>query len=395
MPRLDQYQIGELLGEGGIGRVHAAYDTHLRRHVALKSLRPGRVGDPGFVERFRAEATNLAHLNHPNITTIYDLLEQGRSLYIVMERVQGPTLEQLLRQHRGGLGIAKSLTIIGQVADGLAYAHRQGVIHRDIKPANVMITPSGLVKIMDFGIARLRDTQRVTRDGQIVGTLAYMAPEQLRGEPADERSDLYSLAMMLHEMLTGSPPFTAATEYELIQAQMNAKPQRLREVLPSADPRIEAALLRALAKKPAQRFASVVEFKNALGANASGTEARSPLRDTATGRINLAGIPGRFASTLASAAMRAGLERVPAGRRVPVMAGVTALLAGLIVWGVLTLNQSSATVGADGNAGRAGGATMASPAGTVIPPTPANDTPRMKTPSIIFAEPTLIPGRSR
>src|SRR5215469_3623626 len=141
MPRLDQYQFGELLGEGGIGRVHAAYDTHLGRQVAVKSLRPGRMADPGLVERFRAEATSLARLNHPNITTIYDLLEHGRSLYIVMERVHGPTLEQMLRQNKAGLGVAKSLAIIGQVADGLAYAHRQGVIHRDIKPANIMITP--------------------------------------------------------------------------------------------------------------------------------------------------------------------------------------------------------------------------------------------------------------
>jgi serine/threonine protein kinase len=266
MTRIGNYEVGTLIGEGGLGRVHAARDVVLGREVAIKSLRPELLSDTGFVERFRAEATNLARLNHPNITTIHALLEQGRSLYIVMELVRGQTLEAVLRQRSRGLGLAQSLTIFGQAADGLSYAHSMGVIHRDIKPANIMVMPSsGLVKIMDFGIARLRGSQQHTRDGRIIGTLAYMAPEQLRGEPADERSDLYSLAIVLHEMLTGSPPFTAKTEYGLIQAQINAQPPRLRSLMPEADARLDAALSRALAKKPEHRFASVKEFREAVG----------------------------------------------------------------------------------------------------------------------------------
>jgi serine/threonine-protein kinase len=386
MSRIDQYRVGKLLGEGGIGRVHAAYDAVLGREVAIKSLRPARVGDHGFVERFRAEATNLARLNHPNITTVYDLLEQGRSLYIVMERVYGPTLEQMLGQHKAGLGVAKSLAIFAQAADGLAHAHSKGVIHRDIKPANMMITPSGLIKIMDFGIARLRDSQRITRDGQIVGTLAYMAPEQLRGEPVDERSDLYSLALVLYEMLTGSLPFAAASDYELIQAQMNAKPQRLRDLLPNAEPWIEAALLRALAKKPNQRFASIAEFKNALEPDASRLRTSGPLHRTAHSfaaqalsiatRREPSDLSGKLASTLASAAMRAGLHRIPAKRRVPLMACATTLLSALVVWGALTLNRAPI---------------VAKPQVQAV--TPASDARKFSNPSVIFPEPELHAGR--
>jgi serine/threonine protein kinase len=266
MTRIGNYEVGTLIGEGGLGRVHAARDVVLGRDVAIKSLRPELLRDAGFVERFRAEATNLARLNHPNITTIHALLEQGRSLYIVMELVRGQTLEVVLRRRTRGLGQTESLRIFTQVADGLSYAHSMGVIHRDIKPANIMVVPSsGMVKIMDFGIARLHGSQQHTRDGRIMGTLAYMAPEQLRGQPADERSDLYGLAIVLHEMLTGSPPFAGKTEYDLIQAHVNAKPPRLRSLMPDADATLEAALNRALAKRPEQRFASVREFRDAVG----------------------------------------------------------------------------------------------------------------------------------
>jgi eukaryotic-like serine/threonine-protein kinase len=349
MPQLDRYRIGEVLGEGGIGRVHAAYDTVLGRDVAIKSLRPARVSDPGLVERFRTEATNLARLDHPHVTTVFDLIEHGRSLYIVMERVHGPTLEQMLRQRPTGLDVAKSIAIFEQAADGLAYAHSKGVIHRDIKPANIMITSTGLVKIMDFGIARLRDSQRVTRDGQIIGTLAYMAPEQLRGEPADERSDLYSLAMVLYEMLTGSPPFKATSDHELFKAQLNAKPRRLCEVLPGINPRIDAALSRALAKKPSQRFASIAEFRDALDADSARRGSRGSLHRTMqvaarawpSAHAKLSDISDKLVSRLGSAAMRAHLERIPAKRRLPLMVGATTLIATLIVWGALMLNQRS------------------------------------------------------
>jgi eukaryotic-like serine/threonine-protein kinase len=273
MVRIGPYQIIELLGEGGVGRVHAAFDSVVQREVAIKSLRPELVSDKSFLQRFRSEATHLARLNHPNITTLHSLFSEGRNLYMVMERVRGQSLDEVLRARGSGLGVKDSLALIAQVADGLAYAHSMGVIHRDVKPANLMITQSGLVKIMDFGIARARGSQRLTRDGSMVGTLPYMAPEQLRGEGGDERSDLYSLAIVLYEMLAGHVPFAAASDYALMQAQIHARPPRLR--LPDLSADAQSALLQALAKNPERRFGSVQAFADALGASALRRDASS------------------------------------------------------------------------------------------------------------------------
>jgi serine/threonine-protein kinase len=265
---IGQYEIRDQLGEGGIGQVHAAFDTILQREVALKSLRPELLSDTNFVERFRAEATSLARLNHHNITTIYSLIPDNKNLYMVMELVRGHTLDDVIKERNGPIPMRESLAIIAQAADGLAYAHSMGVIHRDIKPSNLMIAENGVLKIMDFGIARVRGSQRLTRSGSIVGTLAYMAPEQLRGEEGDESCDLYSLAIVLYEMLSGAPPFSAASEYDLMQAQINERPPRLIPRVPGLEPRVENALLKALAKKPAQRFPSTRAFSDALGASA-------------------------------------------------------------------------------------------------------------------------------
>ncbi len=262
-----QYEIRDLLGEGGIGQVHAAFDTVLQREVAMKSLRPELLSDANFVDRFRAEATSLARLNHPNITTLYSLIPDGKNLYMVMELVRGHTLDDILAKRNAPLEVRESLAIISQAADGLAYAHSMGVIHRDIKPSNLMVAENGVLKIMDFGIARVRGSQRLTRSGSIVGTLAYMAPEQLRGEEGDEACDLYSLAIVLYEMLTGTPPFSANSEYDLMQAQINQKPDRLTPRVPGLDSKVELAIMKALSKKPGQRFPSTRAFSDALGAS--------------------------------------------------------------------------------------------------------------------------------
>ncbi len=272
MTMVGQYEIRELLGAGGIGQVHAAFDTILEREVAIKSLRPELLNDKGFVDRFRGEATSLAKLTHPNITTLYNLLSDGGNLYLIMECVRGETLEDLLKK-RSRLGVKESLAIIAQVADGLSYAHSLGIVHRDIKPANLMITTSGAVKIMDFGIARVAGSQRLTRDGGALGTLAYMSPEQVRGEEPDGRSDIYSLAITLYEMLSGSVPFEADTDYALMQAHIKTRAPKLSSRLPGVDARIETALARGLAKNPDQRFAKAWEFSEALGAAALRTDA--------------------------------------------------------------------------------------------------------------------------
>ncbi|HTV31053.1 MAG TPA: protein kinase [Xanthobacteraceae bacterium] len=279
MTMVGQYEIRELLGSGGIGQVHAAFDTVLEREVAIKSLRPELLNDKSFVDRFRGEATSLAKLNHPNITTLYSLLPEGGNLYLVMECVRGETLEELLKNRGGKLGVRESLAIVAQVADGLAYAHSMGIVHRDIKPANLMITTSGTVKIMDFGIARVRGSQRLTRDGGALGTLAYMSPEQVRGEEADGRSDLYSLAIVLYEMLSGAVPFQADTDYDLMQAHIKTRAPRLSSKVPGIDGALEAALMRGLAKSPDQRFATVREFSDALGATVLRTDASKIVHD--------------------------------------------------------------------------------------------------------------------
>ena len=326
MVRIGPYQVLELLGEGGVGRVHAAFDSVLEREVAIKSLRPELLSDKGFLERFRSEATHLARLNHPNITTLHALYSEGGNLYMVMERVRGQSLDELLRGRGARLGVKDSLAVFAQVAEGLAYAHSMGVIHRDLKPANLMITDSGLVKIMDFGIARAHGSQRLTRDGSVVGTLPYMAPEQLRGEPGDERSDLYSLAIVLYEMLAGHVPFVAATDYALMQAQIHARPPRLR--LPDLPADVESALLQALAKKPERRFGSVQAFGDALGASALRREPPRVGRPTLTPSS-----PTRVARWLARI-------RRPPFVRFAVIAGAAVLVASLLGLGTRMLLSS-------------------------------------------------------
>ena len=362
MTAVGQYEIRELLGAGGIGQVHAAFDTILEREVAIKSLRPELLNDKSFVDRFRGEATSLAKLTHPNITTLYNLLSEGGNLYLIMECVRGETLEDLLKKRDGGrLGARESLAIIAQVADGLSYAHSMGIIHRDIKPANVMVTTSGAVKIMDFGIARVRGSQRLTRDGGALGTLAYMSPEQVRGEEPDGRSDLYSLAIMLYEMLAGSVPFEADTDYELMQAHIKARPPRLSGRVPGIDPRLEAALMRGLAKSPEQRYASVREFSDALGATILRTDASKILLDA----TRLIDAPPRIELPTKRPALAPILDRltfIPSNLRMPAVigAGGAILLAGALAL-VTMLTPISAPSSAGPSAQTAGNAAPSTP----------------------------------
>ncbi len=310
MSRIGHFEIQRLLGSGGTGQVHIAVDTVIGREVAIKSLRPELTKDSGFLERFRAEAASLARLNHPNICTLFTVLPEAGNLYMVMELVVGSTLESLLQRRQTGLSLAESLAIVAQIGEGLSYAHRMGVIHRDLKPSNVMITDDGRVKIMDFGIARVQGSQRLTRDGSMVGTLAYIAPEQVKGAEGSEQSDIYSLAILLYEMLTGAPPFTASTDYDLIQAHINTKPQRLLSRVQGLSKGTEAAIMRALSKAPEDRFDSVRAFMQAIGAGNSDSMAlvshvaRADAAGAGAG-LPLAVIPAREMHTAPSGRMRA------------------------------------------------------------------------------------------
>jgi len=274
------FQFTDLLGEGGIGAVYAAVDRMLGRPVAIKCLRPELAHDTRFVDRFRSEAASLARLNHPNITTLYSLHSEGQELLMIIELVEGRTLEDVLRAS-GKLTADECLALASQATEGFAYAHRMGVVHRDIKPANLMVTGDGSLKIMDFGIARIRGSQRMTRTGHIIGTLAYMAPEQIQGHEGDERSDIYSLGIVFYELLAGDPPFIADSEYQLIRAQVEEPPRALAERLPGIDPAINQAVMRALAKEPAERFATMQEFSRALGS----TMGMSTAKETMVRRV--------------------------------------------------------------------------------------------------------------
>lgn len=270
---IGNYKIEEKLGEGGMGAVYKGVDTMLDREVAIKALKPELASQTSVVERFRTEAVTLAKLNHPNVATLYTMFRQGEELYMVLEFVRGETLDNILKR-RGVLPADEAIPVFCQVLDGIDHAHELGIVHRDIKPANMMLTEKGTLKVLDFGIARLLGSARMTRAGNIIGTLEYMAPEQVRGHETDGRSDIYALGMMLYEALTGKLPFDTENEFELMKAQTETVPPSPRSINPAIPEDVEAAIMRAIEKDPANRFQTAGDFREVLmdaGYSASGT----------------------------------------------------------------------------------------------------------------------------
>lgn len=260
---IGNYKIIRSLGEGGVGRVYQGVDTMLDREVAIKVLRPELARQTSIVERFRSEAVLLAKLNHPNIATLYSLLRQGDELFMVLEFIRGETLEQLLHR-RGALPEDDAIPIFCQALDGINHAHELGIVHRDVKPGNMILTANGILKVLDFGIARLLGTSRMTRSGNIIGTLEYMSPEQVRGLETDARSDIYGLGIMLYEILTGRLPFESENEFLLMKAQTEEMPALPRSINPNISETVETAIMKALAKNPDERFQSAGEFLDSL-----------------------------------------------------------------------------------------------------------------------------------
>ncbi|HYH86004.1 MAG TPA: bifunctional serine/threonine-protein kinase/formylglycine-generating enzyme family protein [Pyrinomonadaceae bacterium] len=257
------YKILEKLGEGGMGAVFRGVDMMLEREVAIKFLRPELANQPQVVERFRSEAVTLAKLNHPNVATLYSFLRQGHDYFMVMEFVRGETLDHVIRR-AGAMMCEDAVPLFCQTLDGIDYAHRHGVIHRDIKPANIILTSAGMIKVTDFGIARVLGTAHLTHHGQVVGTIEYMSPEQIRGRETDARSDIYSLAILLYEMLSGRMPFVSDSEYDLMRAQVESLPPPPRSFAPHIPDEVERVILRALAKSPDERFQTAGEFRSVL-----------------------------------------------------------------------------------------------------------------------------------
>jgi serine/threonine-protein kinase len=291
-----QYKILSKLGEGGMGTVYRGVDTMLDRPVAIKVLHAEIARQPEVIARFRSEATLLAKLNDPNIATLYAFLRDGDEFFMVMELVDGNTLASLMGKG-ANQNVEKSVNIVSKILLGLEHAHSLGIQHRDIKPANILITPQGAVKITDFGIARALDSQRLTRDQRLVGTLEYLAPERIKGEEGDLRSDLYSVGVVLYELLSGRLPFERPTDFELMRAHLEEPPLPLRDASLSIPPALESFVLRALAKRPEERFANAREMREALSA----IDLRAALPETRFAETMAAALPEtRFAETMAA-----------------------------------------------------------------------------------------------
>jgi eukaryotic-like serine/threonine-protein kinase len=292
---LGHYRIEAKVGEGGMGVVYKALDTHLDRRVAIKVLRPETLADPERKWRFVREAKSASALNHPNIITVYDIETSSGLDFIAMEYVRGRTLDQLIG--RKGLALGEALNYGIQAADALAKAHAAGIVHRDFKPVNIMVTDEGRVKIMDFGLAKLIDSGQAdgsatteaahgdvgsqTETGAILGTVAYMSPEQAEGKPVDSRSDIYSFGSVLYEMLTGRRPFQRDTKLATWTAILREEPTPISEIVRGTSPELERIIARCLRKDPFRRFQHMSDLKIALEELKEESEARRRTPETA------------------------------------------------------------------------------------------------------------------
>jgi predicted Ser/Thr protein kinase len=261
-----RYELEELVGSGGMSSVYRAHDRLLERRVALKILHEQFTRDEDYVERFRREARAVAQLTHPNIVTVIDRGEQDGRQFIVFEYVDGMNLKELVAQE-GRLSPREAIELGLQVARGLAFAHDQGLVHRDVKPQNVLLDADGRAKVTDFGIAHAVDVDGMTITGTIMGTSNYIAPEQARGQPVDEQTDVYSLGCVLYELLAGEVPFDGDSFVAIAMRHVNDPVPSVREVRPDVPPRLDWAIQRAMAKDHDDRFDSMTDFAAELEAS--------------------------------------------------------------------------------------------------------------------------------
>jgi eukaryotic-like serine/threonine-protein kinase len=261
----DRYRFERRLGVGGMATVQLAFDTRLERYVAVKLLAEHLAEDSSFVSRFRREALAVARLVHPNIVQVFDFGSDeisGRQ-FIVMEFVDGQSCAEILRDQRR-LGPREAVDILAQACRGLDYAHRNGVVHRDVKPGNLLRNRDRVVKLADFGIAKAAEQSDITKVGSVLGTAAYLAPEQARGEPAGPASDLYALGVVSYQLMAGRLPYEAASLTDLARLQESGPPARLDELNPDVPPALASAVMRALHRDPERRYADAAEMEDAL-----------------------------------------------------------------------------------------------------------------------------------
>ncbi|MDX9956290.1 MAG: protein kinase, partial [Anaerolineae bacterium] len=310
---MGQYQILDELGRGGMAVVYKAWQPSLRRYVALKVLLPYLGNDPEFIQRFQQEGIVAANLSHPHIVTIYEVGQHEGHIFIAMEYVEGTSLEQLVLD-QGALPLERVVHILRQVAEALDYAHKRRFLHRDIKPANILLAEDDRVVITDFGIAKALEgsgaTARLTSTGTVLGTPAYMSPEQIQGLAVDHRSDLYAFGIVAYEMLSGQVPFDGTTT-ALLYAQVNNPPPAITRFAPGLPQHVEWTIARMLAKQPSERFVSAGEFVAAL-AGANGVAAPAPAY----------GAPA--APPMPTPAPRGGTAVMPPGTQLPQYNGLPA-----------------------------------------------------------------------
>lgn len=325
---IGRYQILAQLGQGGMATVYKAFQPSLDRTVALKVMRAGLSEDAEFRERFAREARAIARLEHPNIVQVYDYDEVDGQAFMAMAFIEGGTLKDKLD------GLAKTgerlpqreiARIIGQVADGLAYAHGLGIVHRDVKSSNVMLTRDGRAVVSDFGIAKIMSGTQYTQAGVGIGTPEYMSPEQGQGKAIDARSDQYALGVMTYEMLVGKLPFAADTPLAVVLMHVRDPLPLPSEIDPGVGPGTERVLLKALAKEPAERYASVTDFSAAL---------QRAINEDAGGTQRTVVVVGNAAAASAKAVApaAAGARSIPGG---PIGAGAIAIVAFLALFTIL------------------------------------------------------------
>lgn len=259
----ERYRVEARIGSGGMAEVYRGFDTVLNRTVAVKVLLPQFARDAGFVARFRREAQAAARLSHPNIVGVYDTGADGDTQFIVMELIEGRTLAAFLGSGKRPTP-EQAIELATRIGNALSAAHAQGIVHRDIKTANVMVTRNGEVKVMDFGIARQQTDVTAPQTSAVLGTPTYLSPEQAQGLPVDARSDIYSLGVVLYEMLTGHPPFTGDSPVAIAYKQVNEAPVPPSQVNPDLPPQLDAVVMKALAKNPANRYQSADEMADDL-----------------------------------------------------------------------------------------------------------------------------------